>query len=259
MSFRGVFPGFLYINACLWLPHLSFLLPVYLCSFPPLTFSGHCSGGTKPDSLCKTSLAYLILKAKLFCSTQEREILLSVGMLSHYLGAGERNFSNCIISKWKDLWNLYNYLHNPVYFHPTAKMQVSSTECPQAGPWREAIYCDSWEFCLCGKSTWWEALSSCSLGSLLQIPRTCCSWWPGVTVGMVLGVPGERGRQEGFPWGWGMGAEAAQIHVSSSHVGVEGDISTQNTQILLHVWSSHWVETENQRERGLNEGRGLPE
>lgn len=32
-----------------------------------------------------------------------------------------------------------------------------------------------------------------------------------------------------------MGAEAAQIHVSSSHVGVEGDISTQNTQILLHV------------------------
>lgn len=152
-------------------------------------------------------------------------------------------------------------------------MRVNSTECPLAGPWRGERFIEILVWVLSlqqGKSIWWEALSSCSLGlsllyllfsgfSLLQIPRTCFSWWPGFTVGMVPGVPrgaGVGGRQEGLPMGVGDGGRSSTSARVKLSLRRWGDISTQNRQIFLHVQSSHWVETEND---GLSEGRGLPE
>lgn len=38
---------------------------------------------------------------------------------------------------------------------------------------------------------------------------------------MFPGEQGLGGGRKGFLWGWGMGVEAAQVHVSSSHLGVE--------------------------------------
>ena len=55
---------------------------------------------------------------------------------------------------------------------------------------------------------------------------------------MVLGVPGEQGGRKGFPWGWGMGAEAAQIRVSSFHVGVE-ETSVRRTHRYFCMCGAH--------------------
>lgn len=169
-------------------------------------------------------------------------------------GWREECLNLCHFSK-KDLWNLYNYLHIPVYFYPTVKMRVNSAECPLADPWRGERFIEIlvWVLSLWqGKSTWWEAFLSCSLGfSLLQILRTCWGYC-GDGAGCFRGA----GRQEGLPTGGGDGGRSSTSPRVKLPLRHWGNISTQNRQIFLHVWSSRWVETEND---GLNEEKGLPE
>ena len=121
MYFRVSFLHFCtLVYVCDFYTYLSF------CQVPlPLSLSlslSTCTDGAEPGSLYRTSSVSPTLKGDLFCSTKEREIPLSVRMLSHYSGAGERNFSNFVISVRKTfeifiiVFTLMSF-----FFFPTAK------------------------------------------------------------------------------------------------------------------------------------------